>query len=489
LKQIFLIGAMCALATALAQQAPAVDPQVAIYRQLLDSANYQLAQSVAAAQSTIAQLQKELAAEKAKNAPAPASTVNAALQRVHFYPQDYGYTGASDPSNYINTCLNAAAAVSGVCFLPHVPGGTYHAVSMITVPQNTSLVCEDKTTSISPSVSMTSLIQITANSHSGVYNCFLNNVSGLATNGLDFNPVTFGNNLLYAEHVTSIGFVNNYHNTNADEFVIINSWSQNATGHAVRSIYAGTGSRIDGLQCVNDANGIYYSPGANTTEGVIIANSNCLTANTGTSIAIQFDESLFAQISNVDVTGQVFFNGNGTSNPQADADINGLFISANNSVGFLALGNIADFNLNGVTVSTASTCGMEFASDAFSVQRVAIRGFFGFQNTASGASDLCFNATAGGSITGTTVSDSWMTSSGRGVSSVVESGPAANLDISYLPHSTFLAATTTTRTTSSVFPTTANAIPYINANQGWGYMTGVTGSTCTAWTNGICTHL
>lgn len=55
-------------ASALAQQQPPIDPQVAVYRQLLDNANAQLAQTVAALQGQIAQLQKELAAEKAKNA-------------------------------------------------------------------------------------------------------------------------------------------------------------------------------------------------------------------------------------------------------------------------------------------------------------------------------------------------------------------------------------------------------------------------------------
>jgi hypothetical protein len=73
-RTIILIGALlCAVATtAIAQQQPPVDPQVAVYRQLLDNANAQLAQSIAAAQGQIAQLQKELAAEKAKNAPSPA---------------------------------------------------------------------------------------------------------------------------------------------------------------------------------------------------------------------------------------------------------------------------------------------------------------------------------------------------------------------------------------------------------------------------------
>jgi hypothetical protein len=80
MKQTILIAALCALATsALAQQQPIAgqppgDPQVAVYRQLLDNANAQLAQSIAAAQGQIAKLQSELAAEKAKNAPSAAPT-------------------------------------------------------------------------------------------------------------------------------------------------------------------------------------------------------------------------------------------------------------------------------------------------------------------------------------------------------------------------------------------------------------------------------
>jgi Skp family chaperone for outer membrane proteins len=75
LKRTILFGALCVLATsALAQQQqPPVDPQVAVYRQLLDNANAQLAQSVATMQGQIAQLQRELAAEKAKSAPKDAA--------------------------------------------------------------------------------------------------------------------------------------------------------------------------------------------------------------------------------------------------------------------------------------------------------------------------------------------------------------------------------------------------------------------------------
>ena len=41
--------------------APPVDPQVAVYRQLLDNANSQLAQSVAGASGQITALQKQVA--------------------------------------------------------------------------------------------------------------------------------------------------------------------------------------------------------------------------------------------------------------------------------------------------------------------------------------------------------------------------------------------------------------------------------------------
>lgn len=62
------LGAGIALASAQQPQAP-VDPQIAIYRQMLDNANATIVQTIASAQAQIAQLQKELAAEKAKNAP------------------------------------------------------------------------------------------------------------------------------------------------------------------------------------------------------------------------------------------------------------------------------------------------------------------------------------------------------------------------------------------------------------------------------------
>lgn len=65
--------------SALAQQQPAADPQVAVYRQLLDNANAQLAQTVVALQGQIAQLQKELAAEKAKDAPKDAAKTDAPI--------------------------------------------------------------------------------------------------------------------------------------------------------------------------------------------------------------------------------------------------------------------------------------------------------------------------------------------------------------------------------------------------------------------------
>ena len=69
MKRLLPIGFLIAIIPfmAVAQQPSApVDPQVAVYRQLLANANDLLAQSVAAMQAQITQLQKELAAEKAK---------------------------------------------------------------------------------------------------------------------------------------------------------------------------------------------------------------------------------------------------------------------------------------------------------------------------------------------------------------------------------------------------------------------------------------
>ena len=66
MKAMVLISALLLSSAALAQQS-SVDPQVAVYRQLLDNADAQLAQAVANAQTQIADLQKQLAAERAKS--------------------------------------------------------------------------------------------------------------------------------------------------------------------------------------------------------------------------------------------------------------------------------------------------------------------------------------------------------------------------------------------------------------------------------------
>lgn len=65
--------ALLAAAPAFAQQPPRQDPQIMVYRQLLDSANAQLAQTVATYEAKIADLNaqiKKLTDEKAK-APDP----------------------------------------------------------------------------------------------------------------------------------------------------------------------------------------------------------------------------------------------------------------------------------------------------------------------------------------------------------------------------------------------------------------------------------
>jgi cell division protein FtsB len=73
MRRMIVVVALYAFSPAFGQQQPPVDPQVAVYRQLLDNANSQLAQTIVAMQAQIAQLQKELAAEKAKNAPKDAA--------------------------------------------------------------------------------------------------------------------------------------------------------------------------------------------------------------------------------------------------------------------------------------------------------------------------------------------------------------------------------------------------------------------------------
>ena len=75
MKHLLISAALIALtAPAFAQSAPqAPDPQIQVYRQLLDNANAQLAAAVAQAQTQIASLQKALAEKNApKVAPNPA---------------------------------------------------------------------------------------------------------------------------------------------------------------------------------------------------------------------------------------------------------------------------------------------------------------------------------------------------------------------------------------------------------------------------------
>jgi uncharacterized lipoprotein YajG len=75
LKRILIVGALCAIAApALAQQTPP-DPALSAYSQLLVEANgrvVQLSVQDQRLQQQLADLQKQLADEKAKNAPKPA---------------------------------------------------------------------------------------------------------------------------------------------------------------------------------------------------------------------------------------------------------------------------------------------------------------------------------------------------------------------------------------------------------------------------------
>lgn len=60
LKLAFLSLALLAATPAFAQQPPKQDPQIMVYRQLLDSANAQLAQTVATYEAKIADLNAQI---------------------------------------------------------------------------------------------------------------------------------------------------------------------------------------------------------------------------------------------------------------------------------------------------------------------------------------------------------------------------------------------------------------------------------------------
>ena len=73
MKRLLISAALIAFsAPCFAQTPPPVDPQVAVYRQLLDNANAQLAAYVAQSQSQISALQKDLAAKNAPTKTVPA---------------------------------------------------------------------------------------------------------------------------------------------------------------------------------------------------------------------------------------------------------------------------------------------------------------------------------------------------------------------------------------------------------------------------------
>ena len=375
--------------------------------------------------------------------------------------------GTTDDYAAIQTCITAcAAAGGGTVYFP--PTSSYYLVKTgLTVPTNVQLRGDSWGTSIRPGAIMTTLVSITGNISSKVSNLGLVNQTSYATNGLDFNPGAFGNNLLVAERVYSVGFVNNFHNTNADEFCLLNCFSQNATGYTLRSIYSGTGSRVDGLQVLGDAAGLYYSPGSlQTTEGPIISNSNILVVGTGK--AIQFDQVLFLQLVNVNTNGQVYLNGQ--TNAIADVHVTGLYISpssgASDSSGFYAFGNVADLNVNGLTVAGFSLAGVQIAATAsLSPQRIWLNGLRCLENgTGSGSADLWLNATSGG-ISNVVVGTSSFESTGGSVVSILETN-THTITATYLPTNTLFSSFTSSR--SNVYPV-SGGVPFVTANLTLGY--------------------
>ena len=375
--------------------------------------------------------------------------------------------GTTDDYAAIQTCITACEAVGGgTVYFP--PTSSYYLVKTgLTVPTNVQLRGDSWGTSIRPGAIMTTLVSITGNISSKVSNLGLVNQTSYATNGLDFNPGTFGNNLLVAERVYSVGFVNNFHNTNADKFYLLNCFSQNATGYALRSIYSGTGSRVDGLQVLGDAAGLYYSPGSlQTTEGPIISNSNIIVVGTGK--AIQFDQVLFLQLVNVNTNGQVYLNGQ--TNAIADVHVTGLYISpssgASDSSGFYAFGNVADLNVNGLTVAGFSLAGVQIAATAsLSPQRIWLNGLRCLDNgTGSGSADLWLNATSGG-ISNVVVGTSSFESTGGSVVSILETN-THTITATYLPTNTLFSSFTSSR--SNVYPV-SGGVPFVTANLTLGY--------------------
>lgn len=367
----------------------------------------------------------------------------------------------TDSSVGIQAAIDRASALGGgTVFLP-IPASCYGISSTLTIPSGVVLEGSGPNTCIKPLAVMIDLIRFTG-SIGAVRNLCVMNQSSRATNGVNFSPAVFGNNLLTVENVRAYSFVNNFYNTNADFFRILHSWSQNATGYDVRSVFSGTQSIIDDLQTLGSNAGVYFTPGASTTEGPTITNSNIIV--TGTGKAIQFDQALFANITNTNVQGAVLFDG--TTNAIANLNINGLYITpssgAVDAIGIDFQGNIADININGLSSSGFSGCGLRLRSTAsLLVQRVTINAARFLSNgTAANSADLCVIASFG-AISGVTVGGSWFESTGGSVVSIKETNTFA-ITSSYLPTNTLFAGVTTTRLDTTPL---VGTLPYINASQ------------------------
>jgi hypothetical protein len=376
----------------------------------------------------------------------------------------YSATGNGTTNDYtaIQSAINAASAAGGgVVFLPQ-PSAYYAVGSTLTIPAVVTLVGVGAGDCIKPSASITDVIKIVGNNLSRVSNLCVANLSSNATNGIDFDPAVAGNNVLYVDHVFAFGFVDNYLNTNADRFVIQDSWSQSATGHGVHSLNDGQNSIIDNFYSIGDVTGIYYAHnGGVTTEGVTISNSGIYVT---TGYAIQFDQGLFLNITNTNTAGPVYFNG--SVNAIANVNINSLFVAQSSfggthGVGVNFVGNIADVNINGLSVATYANCGLQLQSTAsLTVQRVSLQaGRFLDNGTAAGSADLCIDATNNG-VANVTVANTWFESVGGSVVSVLENN-SNTITASFGPNNVYFGGITTTR--SNVIPV-SGGVPFINSN-------------------------